>query len=179
MFRSFAFIVWLLLSASVVTAQNAPPPPPPCAGDQAPWRDFDFWVGEWDVVHPQTGEVLGRNVITAREGGCLLTENWTGARGGTGFSINFHDPITKAWRQIWQSTAFFIDYSGGLDEEGRMVLEGTIHYHANGRQAPFRGRWTPQPDGTVFQEFWQKDAEGQWQVWFKGVYRRAGAQAPD
>jgi hypothetical protein len=53
-----------------------------------------------------------------------------------------------------------------------MQLEGTITYHRGGRSAPFRGRWTPQPEGRVLQEFWEFNAEQDaWTVWFRGDYR--------
>ena len=31
-------------------------------------RAFDFWVGEWDVHRSDTGELVGRNVITLLHG---------------------------------------------------------------------------------------------------------------
>ncbi len=147
-------------------------PTPACTTDAAPYRDFDFWVGHWDVFDPKTGRKLGENRITRSEGGCLILERWESAGGGTGMSMNFYDPLQRAWRQVWQSTAGFIDYTGGLDDQGRMVLEGTIHYNARGTSQPFRGRWTPRDGGTVLQEFWQQDpASGDWSVWFVGEYR--------
>lgn len=153
-------------------AAAAPPPKPACSTDRSPYRDFDFWVGDWDVFAPGTDRKLGENSIELRESGCLIVERWTDARGGTGMSMNFHDPLEGAWRQVWQSPWGFIDYSGGLDDAGRMVLEGTIHYNARGTSRDFRGRWTPNDDGTVLQEFWQRsDETGEWEAWFVGEYR--------
>lgn len=166
-----AVVIAGLIIGSLAAQEPGNRPQPACARQESPYRDFDFWVGDWEVVHPDTGQRLGRNVIELREGGCLLVENWTSEGDGTGFSMNFYDPLRGAWRQVWQSAGGFIDYTGGLDEQGRMVLEGTIHYNAKGTQSAFRGRWTPNPDGTVLQEFWQKDDHGQWQVWFQGLYR--------
>lgn len=165
---------------SVVLAQQPPaapepsetPPAPPCTTDASPYRDFDFWIGSWEVFDPESGRKLGDNKVTRRENGCLIVERWTSAGGGTGMSMNFYDPLQQSWRQVWQSAAGFIDYTGGLDEQGRMVLEGTIHYNARGTSQPFRGRWTPEDNGTVLQEFWQQDADsGEWNVWFVGEYR--------
>lgn len=152
-------------------AETSEPRPPACATDASPYRDFDFWVGDWEVFDPESGDKLGVNRITRREDGCLIVERWESAGGGTGMSMNFYDPLEGAWRQVWQSAWGFIDYTGGLDDAGRMVLEGTIHYNARGTSQPFRGRWTPRDDGTVLQEFWQRDAAGEWQAWFKGLYR--------
>lgn len=158
----------------------APPPPAACTTDVSPYRDFDFWLGHWDVFDVASGALAGENRIERHADGCLITEHWRGARGPTGFSMNFYDPAKRAWRQVWQSAGVFIDYSGGLDSQGAMQLEGTITYHRNGRSAPFRGRWTPQPEGRVLQEFWEFNAEQDaWTVWFRGEYRpREAADSP-
>ncbi|MGD2133762.1 MAG: hypothetical protein PVI23_13290 [Maricaulaceae bacterium] len=157
-------------------AEDAPPPPPPppppaCTTDAAPFRDFDYWVGHWDVYAPN-GNFAGENLISLRENGCLIIEEWTGAGGGSGTSMNFYDTGMGAWRQIWRSPGAVIDYAGGLDDDGAMFLEGTISYDAGGEPAPFRGKWTLQEDGSVLQEFWQQDTEtGEWGSWFVGEYR--------
>lgn len=145
----------------------------PCAS--APYRDFDFWLGNWDVTDAK-GQPAGTNVITAEEYGCLLVERWTSANGTTGQSYNFYDPGTGKWRQLWVSGGNIIDYAGGLDAAGVMRLEGQITYRAAPASAgpiPFRGSWTPNPDGTVTQAFHQYNAETKkWDEWFVGTYRR-------
>ncbi|MGK7295615.1 MAG: hypothetical protein ACNS61_07310 [Candidatus Wenzhouxiangella sp. M2_3B_020] len=170
-----AIAVWLTAGPAFAQEEaEAPesPPTPACTTDASPYRDFDFWVGDWEVFDPESDRKLGENTITLREKGCLIVERWNGARGGTGMSMNFYDPLKKAWRQVWQSPWGFIDYTGGADEQGRMVLEGTIHSNARGTSSDFRGRWTPNDDGTVLQEFWQRNAEtGEWDPWFVGEYR--------
>lgn len=141
----------------------------PCTDDVH--RAFDFWIGTWDVFAPD-GAKAGENVITAEENGCLLVERWTGAGGSTGQSYNFYDYALKKWRQVWISPGTTIDYSGGLNADGAMALEGTIAY-ANGTIAPFRGTWTALKDGAVRQHFQQYDAAAKiWDDWFIGIYRK-------
>jgi hypothetical protein len=145
--------------------------PTPCEADPVR-RQFDFWLGDWNVYGPD-GSFAGTNRITRTEGGCLIRESWTGAGGGTGFSMNFWDARAEAWRQVWVSPGVQIDYSGGLDGTA-MVLEGHITYFGNGRTFPFRGTWTPQDNGDVIQHFQQADPEtGAWSDWFIGRYVRA------
>jgi hypothetical protein len=52
-------------------------------------RQFDFWIGRWQVS--QAGKPAGNNHIEKILDGCALLENWTGAQGGTGKSLNFFD----------------------------------------------------------------------------------------
>ncbi|HVG04108.1 MAG TPA: hypothetical protein VM937_04120, partial [Burkholderiaceae bacterium] len=63
----------------------------PCALPQH--RQFDFWVGEWDVT--QNGKIAGRNSIRSILNGCALREDWSGTGGFTGSSLNFYDEETK------------------------------------------------------------------------------------
>lgn len=159
-----------LAAAPAVPAMAQPAPPPGCVEDVH--DDFDFWVGEWNVYAPDGGPYQGHNSIVKTHGGCLIAEHWQGARGSAGDSMNFYDPLIAAWRQVWVSRGAFIDYTGGLDETGAMVLEGEIFYPGRGTRAPFRGTWTLLEDGTVRQHFQQQDAEGNWADWFVGIYVR-------
>ncbi len=149
--------------------------PSPCADDPN-FAEFDFWVGTWDV-HDNAGNLAGRNVIERTQGGCLVTENWTGSLGGTGTSINYLDQISGKWVQVWNdANGTQINISGGLTETG-MLLEGTIHYIANGTTAPFRGLWTPLDDGRVRQFFEQSNDDGEtWVPWFEGFYTRVASE---
>jgi hypothetical protein len=143
----------------------------PCEHQES-FRDFDFWIGEWDV-HLANGTFAGSNVIKAAERGCLLTEQWTGASGGTGMSINYLDQASGEWVQVWNAAGGSqIVIRGGMTDDG-MALEGYIHYVGNGTTAPFRGLWTPLADGRVRQYFEQSNDEGKtWVPWFEGFYSR-------
>lgn len=156
-----------LAVAGVIFA--AEPQPAPCA--TTGFRAFDFWVGQWDV-HLPNGQKAGSNIIKASNQGCLLTEQWTGAKGGTGTSLNFYDSVANRWRQVWVSPGAIIDITGDIEADS-MVLTGTITYEANQRVAGFRGTWTPLDGGRVRQFFEEQNNEGEWQTWFEGFYTRA------
>jgi len=144
----------------------------PC--DQGVHRAFDFWLGDW-VVHGADGRLAGHNRIRATSGGCVLTEDWQGAQGSSGHSLNFVDPGSGRWRQLWVSPGVVIHISGGRDGAS-MVLTGTIRYAEPAREVPFRGRWTPLDDGRVRQFFEEAEqsADGTlaWQTWFEGYYSK-------
>jgi tetratricopeptide (TPR) repeat protein len=63
-------------------------------------RQFDFWVGKWDVRTP-AGDPAGTNTIQLLLGQCALLENWTGTRGGSGKSLNFYNKDKGKWQQTW------------------------------------------------------------------------------
>lgn len=151
---------------------KASPPVNICETDPH-FSDFDFWVGAWRVTDRGSGDFAGENSITKEEGGCFLQERWTGAGGGTGQSLNYYNPATEKWRQIWIAVpGYIIDYEGGL-VDGAMVLVGTIMSYRDKIPHPFRGTWTPNEDGTVRQFFEQySEDEKAWKPWFDGIYTR-------
>jgi len=63
-------------------------------------HQFDFWVGEWDVVAPG-GQAAGKSKIERAVDQCAIVENWWGATGSTGKSINLYNSATKKWQQFW------------------------------------------------------------------------------
>jgi hypothetical protein len=80
----------------------------PCMGDSTA-RAFDFWVGEWDVYVNGTTQAAGRSRIDRVSGGCAILENWAGntsffAAPSDGKSLNFVDPATQKWRQVWMGS---------------------------------------------------------------------------
>ena len=143
-----------------------------CAADPA-FRAFDFWIGAWRVIDQTTGNHAGTNIIKSVEAGCALQENWRNTAGITGRSINYYNPITKKWRQLWVAAgAYSIDIEGTF-HNGSMQLEGTIAYYGTLQSFPFKGRWTPILDGSVRQYFEQYDpSQQQWQPWFDGLYTK-------
>lgn len=165
---------WAAAQTTADTTTDGQPAASPCETD-ARFREFDFWVGEWDVRDGQ-GKLQGENSITRQEKGCVLVERWQGVQGSTGMSINYLDRTTDEWVQIWHAAGGYqIDIRGGLTDDG-MLLRGTIHYIGSGQTAPFRGLWTPLPDGRVRQFFEQSNDDGAtWVPWFEGFYSRQSA----
>jgi len=164
-------VIMTISSVHAQTDEQAPAPQFPCEQDER-FAEFDFWVGAWDV-HVANGKFAGSNVIERAQRGCVLIEHWTSAGGGGGMSINYVDKISGEWVQVWNdANGSQIHIRGGLTDDG-MLLEGTIHYVAQGKTAAFRGLWTPLPDGRVRQFFEQSDDDGAtWSPWFEGFYSR-------
>lgn len=71
------------------------------------YRQFDFWVGEWEVKQTNVDQVVGQSSIQKILDDCVIYENWTGGRGNTGKSFNIYDSGTSKWEQYW------VDSNGG------------------------------------------------------------------
>lgn len=165
-------VIFSLLWAGISFAQEPESIPRPCL--EAPdLAHFDFWLGEWDV-HMEDGRKAGVNSITKEQGGCLLIERWKSVRGGTGISLNYFDGATAQWVQNWVGAdGSLIDIRGGLEQDGSLLLVGTLRYATQSDSSTFRGRWTPLEDGRVRQHFEEsKDGGETWSSWFTGYYSR-------
>lgn len=157
--------------------QDKPKPPPRC--DSAEAAQFDFWLGEWVVTSGPDGKQLaGHNHIVRSADGCRLHEQWRGASGFTGESLNAWDGIHKVWRQFWVGAdGLVLQLEGGL-RDGKMVMEGQMPGKDGGVQQQ-RITWTPNDDGSVTQHWQASDDDGKtWQDSFLGVYRHP-ADKPD
>jgi len=120
----------------------------PCT-DTAENRQFDFWIGEWDVVSTITETPAGNSKIELILGSCVIQENWTGGLGHAGKSYNTFNPNLKRWEQFWvDDTAGMIHFYGNLKN-------GVMDY------------WTdeiPQPDATKLKRHLQFIPQGADQV---------------
>jgi hypothetical protein len=139
-----------------------------CASDQKPYRDFDFIVGKWEY-QTTDGNKVGEQVISKQGEGCAIIEEWSEVSGVTGRGLSFVDPTTGLWRQVWMSSRFHIDYSGGLNESGAMVLEGKMYPTIGNSSSRIRGVWTKQHNGSIKKEFLRFDEkENKWATFFEG-----------
>ena len=160
---SAALLLVAAASPAVRLRQQQQPPPKPTP--TAEHKQFDFWVGEWDVL--VKGRPAGVNVITSVENGFAIRENWTSAGGGTGTSLNFFDRADGKWHQVWidaGGNALFL--AGGL-EDGKMVMRsGEV------AGAIQRITWTPLPGG--LRQLWETSRDGgaTWTPAFDGQYKK-------
>jgi len=137
--------------------------------DNPHFAAFDFWLGDWDVY--AAGNLVGSNSIVKLEQGCALLENWSGAAGSTGVSLNYFNPVTEQWRQLWVSAGeYAIDISGGMVNDS-MVMIGELYNYGSDETFMFRGTWTPNSDSSVRQFFEQVNPQSNtWEPWFDGRY---------
>ncbi|MHA1543810.1 MAG: hypothetical protein ACTSU8_01600 [Alphaproteobacteria bacterium] len=169
-----AFLAALGAPALAQQTATTPPAPLPFCENNPGFGDWDFWVGDWNVYSNDGKRVFqGTNSITRHYNDCLLMENWMSAGGNGGFSINYFNPVKDEWRQVWVANGYSIDYTGGLNEDGAMVLEGFIYGYRPNATTPFRGTWS-KLEGTDVRQFFEiHNAEGEWTTWFDGLYVRA------
>jgi len=146
----------------------------PCA-HKAENRQFDFWVGKWDVVTTTEEMPTGQSRVELILGDCVLQENWKGdGTSYSGKSYNIYNSALNRWEQYWVDNAGDnIFFYGGLKD-------GVMDY------------WTdelPQPDGTKLKrhlqffnlgpnrvrQFSQGSTDGgkTWQVEYDFTYNRA------
>ena len=106
--RKVTLTALLSLVIAISFAQTTQQPPRPCAVDPV-YREFDFWIGEWDVFG-KNGQKGGDSKISLILDSCIILEEWTGTSGYTGKSYNTYNRTTKQWQQTW------VDNKGGSTE---------------------------------------------------------------
>ncbi|HET9727215.1 MAG TPA: hypothetical protein VFP28_09900, partial [Gemmatimonadales bacterium] len=145
----------------------------------APYRRFDFWLGQWEIEDFAGGEPPvdgGDDIITSELGGCAVFENYAGG-GFVGRSMNTIDPVTGQWHQHWSdNTGLVLDLAGAPTAAG-MLLEGdrptpsgTIHD---------RIEWTAR-SSTEVRQLWQfSNNGGPLAVQFDGLYHKRASVTLD
>jgi hypothetical protein len=154
-------IVAIVLAATVSTATAADPAPtPPPSAQQPPpnfacpgpeYKQFRFWIGEWDVTQTKDGKPAGDSKIELLDKGCVIFENWTSKSGGSGHSLNVYDQADAKWHQTWiDATGDQVHYIG--------TWTGTkMEFRAEDISTPQKQRvfmtmtFEPRPDGTIRQ----------------------------
>jgi hypothetical protein len=160
---------FIIASILAQTSTGAADPITPC--ERPAFREFDFWLGEWEV-RDETGKLAGHNSVTAEQGGCVIMERWRSAAGNNGMSMNYYEPRTGRWKQNWVSPNVILEMSGARHDRD-LILEGPLQYLDKGQTTLLRGIWTPLPDGRVRQHFLEsKDGGKTWEEWFDGYYSR-------
>ena len=120
------FSLAVLLTARLC-AQDAPAQPPnPCSTAQQ--KQFEFWVGEWDLTWPgeKPGEIgHGTNSIKRIMDGCVVQENFSGGDSMhlRGTSVSVFDANSRRWKQTWvDNEGGYLDFVGEF-KDGQMILQ--------------------------------------------------------
>lgn len=151
--------------------------PGPC--ETAKHRQFDFWLGDWDV-YVRGGTLAGRNRIAPLFGGCALRERWEGVSGHRGTSLNVYDVARQSWHQTWvDAHGVVLQLDGGL-VSGAMVLEGSGPSLTGDRlQVRHRISWSLiDGDPDRVRQLWQTSSDNaSWETVFDGHYLRRTVRA--
>ena len=164
-----------LLAASPLSAQQEGDSPAPAPCSSAEHRQFDFWLGEWNV-HVD-GEKRGENTIRRAMGGCVVHESYrTEGSDYEGQSFNVYDRRRGVWHQTWvDNQGLLLQLDGGF-QDGRMRLEGTVR-EDDGGESLHRITWSRvEGNEDRVRQHWERSTDGgeSWETVFDGEYRRAG-----
>lgn len=125
--------VGMLLCALAALPAAAAPARSSCGSAEA--REFDFWIGDWDIrqkILRQDGtwlELDAETSVAATLDGCALVEHWTGSvqffwegmqapEPMQGLSVRAFDPESRKWHIYWMDTrtpSFGSPYTGAFD----------------------------------------------------------------
>ena len=171
----FMFLLAITFAIVSTTYSQSPAPsvaaapPPACTAPE--FRQFDFWLGKWNVTNPQTGKQIGASDISRVSEGCAVREQWKAANGRTGMSINYYDPADRKWHQDWVGGDGTILHLRGELVGNAMILSGETKT-AKGASLN-RITWTPLDGGKVKQEWSTSSDDGKtWQISFVGIYEK-------
>jgi hypothetical protein len=173
-FTLFVLLVLCISFGGIMTATNAQSAA--CASLEH--RQFDFWVGEWDVfdyISGQKGASAGTNLITKEFNSCVIQEHWTGSQGGRGGSFNTYQPFEKKWHQVWVDDGGTFLHLTGEFKDGAMVLAGDHPGQNPGVRVTERITWNlVNNDPDQVRQLWQQSTDGgnTWSVAFDGLYIR-------
>jgi hypothetical protein len=158
-------IALLLLTAALLPTPQTASAQGPCTG---PARDFDFWIGEWDVLNRNRPDDENRwydtGIATDRiypiAGGCGIVEHWRGDAYGEfieGFSLRAFNPNTGQWdlALLWPS-----------DGQPRFGVLGGGFRHNRGE---FYSRGITQAGDTTFTRFTFSDITPETVRWQDGT----------
>jgi hypothetical protein len=86
-----SLVVALMLATLPIAAQAAGCPAPQ-------YRQFDFFVGHWNV-YDSRGGLVGTDVVEPELKDCVISKRFTGNDGGLGIGLSRYQPATRTWYQ--------------------------------------------------------------------------------
>jgi len=120
----FTFSIAVPLFAQTQSSSPVAPTGSPCSA-KPEHKQFDFWVGEWDVMDKD--QKVATSSIQHIVGDCIIFENYFQVDGYTGKSFNYFDATLGKWRQTWVDSAGNMSEFIGEFKENAMRLEGESH----------------------------------------------------
>ena len=104
-------------------------------------RQFDFWIGDWDVHDNTRAQAMaGSSHVEKILGGCVIFENWSGGFGGSGKSFNAWNSERRCWQQNWMDDSGDVTNFTDGHYDGQKLVFVADKIGADGK--PFKSRLT-------------------------------------
>ena len=173
---SVALAVVIVFSTDgTVRGAQASRAPAECAG--AEFREFDFFVGEWNVYDAGSSKLKAHNSVSHMLDGCAIREVYRRTDGYTGESFSTYDSARHQWHQSWVTNRGELLLLDGGIKDGAMVLTGP-EQTASGTASVIRGVWKREANGSVRETAERSTDRGAtWTVVFDLEFRREARPA--
>jgi len=131
---------------------------PPLHCTAAEHRQFDFWIGSWEVRNG-AGKLEGTDRVTREYGDCVIQEHFRSDDGSSyGASFAFFNAPDKKWHYTWVDNLGAYELFAGTLVNKSMVFTGSTstptHPHVLERMT-----WTPLSNGRV-RQLWLASING-------------------
>jgi hypothetical protein len=166
---SFVLSVLILLMVSA-TATIPAETSSACAAPV--YRQFDFWLGDWDAFEiAKPSSPVARNRVTRILGACVLLEDYSRKGGLHGESFTIYDASRGIWHQSWVTNEGELLVIEGGFHDSQMILSG-IQHMAGGKERQVRGIWKRVEGGVRETATTSQDGGKTWQPWFDLIFRK-------
>jgi len=157
----------LVAYGAASAAQNAANPHRCTA---AAYRQFDFWLGDWDAFEARGSRVEARNRVDPILNGCAIRERYAATDGLRGESISIYDAAHGVWHQTWVTNRGTLLVLAGRQIGRRMILTGPRDQPSQWRSL-IRGVWIAVPGGVRETATVSSDGGRNWRPLFDIVFR--------
>ena len=175
--RVISIAVSLAAATRVVGAQARPATQGIARACSAPeYRQFDFFVGDWDAYDVQPDTLIARNLVTPMLNGCAVREQYHQRDGHIGESFSTYNASRGVWHQSWVTNDGQLLMLEGHLEGNRMILIGP-EKTKTGATRLVRGIWYP--ESTAVRETGERSTDGghTWTPWFDIWFRPRAPRA--
>lgn len=135
------------------------------------YRQFDFWVGDWDAFDVDSTTPVARVKVDLILGNCVLREDYQDTNGHKGQSFSIYDASRKVWHQSWVTNRGELLAIEGSMQGAEMVLSGVDH-PAAGEERHVRGTWKPVNGAVRETAVTSTDGGKTWKPWFDLMFRK-------
>lgn len=169
--RNALAVIALISGMPAIASATETPAPARCS--TAEYRQFDFWIGDWDTFEAEApnGPSIARAEITSVVDGCALRERYEQSDGLVGDSILSFDPVRRQWQQTWITNRGSNMVLWGELRDGALVLEGEVHLHDGGTVLQ-RITWRAEGDAVRETAVLSRNRGQTWEPAFDVIFRK-------